>query len=129
MHETADHHGWRMAMRTVASVLTLTIILAGSAAAQAPPSDTPPVAVGSDWRYEKRSAEGADLHQFWCQQPGCGPHSAVSYRIYAPHAPMTLEQYQQDQDRILRVLQERAAPGTKITLLDATGDAGGKLPS
>jgi hypothetical protein len=42
---------------------------------------------------------------------------------------MTLEQFRREQDSITRMLQERALPGTKITLLDVTGDDGAKLPS
>jgi hypothetical protein len=42
---------------------------------------------------------------------------------------MTLSQFRRDQNAILQQLQERAPPGTKITLLDITGDDGGKLPS
>jgi len=136
MYSGGDHRHGATVTRTIASVLALTVVLASPAQAQAEPpvpapssADKPPVAVGADWRYEKRSPEGRDLHQFFCQQPACGPHSAVSYRIYAPHAAMTLEQFRQDQERILRMLQERAAPGTRITSLEITGDDGGKIPS
>jgi len=68
-----------MTARAVVGVLALAAVLIGNASAQqAPPaqapSSAPPVAVGPDWRYEKR---GADVHTFYCQQTRCMPPSAV----------------------------------------------------
>jgi hypothetical protein len=132
MNRTEDRRSRTTTVRTLANALVLTVALAGAASAQQqqPASaGTPPVSVGPGWRYEKRSLERADLHQFWCQQPDCGPHSVVSYVIYAPSPPMRLEQYRQSQASTLTALRERAAPGTKITELGLKGDDTGKLPS
>jgi hypothetical protein len=135
MHWTGNRYSG-LAVRTLVSVLALSAALAGDVSAQqdqtiqVPSStETPPVAVGPGWRYEKRSAGGADLHQFFCQQPRCGPHSAVSFMIYPPRPPVTLEQFRRDQETTLAALRERAAPGTKITVLEIKGGDGSKLPS
>jgi hypothetical protein len=119
-----------------ASVLVLGVPVLGAAltsgaasAQQQQPAATPPVAVSPGWRYEKVPAEGADIHRFVCERPQCGPQSVVSYRIYSPSAAMRLEEYRQREDTVLAMMRERAAPGTKITVLDLKGDDTGKLPS
>src|SRR5437879_2705622 len=74
------------------------------------PSDgeTPPVAVGPGWKYEKRAA---DVHMFLCEQPRCTPQSRVSYRLYAQNNAMNLEQFRRGQETVVKALQERAPPG------------------
>jgi hypothetical protein len=95
------------------------------AVAQATPQETaadaPPVAVGPDWRYEKRPS---DVHMFHCQNAGCLPPSRVSYRLYAPNNALTLAQFRQEQQTVVKALEQRAPPGTRIELLDVKGDEG-----
>src|SRR5262245_490783 len=117
-----------MTARAVVGALALAAVLIGNASAQqAPPpqapssADAPPVAVGPDWRHEKR---GADVHTFYCQQALCMPPSAVSYRLYAPDNTMTLERFRHEQEEILGALEQRAAPGTRIKILEIKGDEG-----
>ena len=129
-----------MATPTLICVLALAAVLVGNAAAQQAPQqgpsvqapsspDAPPVAIGPGWRYEKRGAGGGpDLHVFHCQQPHCVPPSAVSYRLYAPNRTMTLEQFRREQEEIVRALEQRTAPGTRITVLEIKGDEGSGPP-
>ncbi|MGF6307733.1 hypothetical protein ABIB82_002036 [Bradyrhizobium sp. i1.8.4] len=100
----------------------------GGASAQsvpAPPSATqrPPVAV-SGWRYER---SGADRHVFHCEQSSCGAGSKVSFRLYAADNPMTLEQFRDSQDQIIKALEQRT-PGERITILGVDGDKGTAVP-
>src|SRR5262245_6828956 len=119
--------GWSMAIRIFMSVLAVAAVLVGNAAAQQAPQQGP--SVGPGWRYEKRGASGGpDLHVFHCQQPHCVPPSAVSYRLYAPNTTMTLEQFRREQEEIVRALEQRAAPGTRITVLEIKGDEGSGPP-
>jgi hypothetical protein len=39
----------------------------------------------------------------------------VSYRLYAPSAPMTMEKFRADQEWTLNAFRKEAAPGTQIT--------------
>jgi hypothetical protein len=86
-----------------------------------PAAEMPPVAVGPDWSYEKR---GQDVHMFLCRHARCAPPSRVSYRLYAPNSTMTLEQFRRDQEHVVKALQERAPEGTRIEILEITGDEG-----
>jgi len=97
-----------------------------SALAQAPsPSaEGPPVAIGG-WRYEKGAS---DIHLFHCEAAACVPGSKVSYRFYAPGTAMPLNQFRSEQEMIVKALQQRAPPGTKITILAIEGDEGASLP-
>src|SRR5262245_55703084 len=125
-----------MGARTFISVLAFAAVLVGNAAAQQKPSaqarssaDEPPVAIGPDWRYVKRSADvGSDIHVFHCQQSQCAPPSVVSYRLYAPNNTITLEQFRREQEETVKALEQRAGPGARITILDIKGDAGRRLP-
>src|SRR5262245_41771738 len=92
----------------------------GAPPAQAP-ADAPPVAVGPDWRYEKRPQ---DVFMFHCQSPRCVPPSRVSYRLYSPSTATTREQFRQEQETIVKALEQRAAPGTRIKILEMLGDDG-----
>jgi uncharacterized protein YndB with AHSA1/START domain len=85
------------------------------------PADAPPVAVGPDWQYERR---GEDVHMFHCRQGRCVPPSRVSYRLYAPNNAMTVEQFRREQETVVKALEQRGPPGTRITILDITGDEG-----
>jgi hypothetical protein len=86
-----------------------------------PPAEAPPVAVGPDWRYQK---EANDLYMFHCQNARCVPPSRVSYRLYAPDNALTLPRFRQQQETVVKALQERAPPGTQIKILETTGDEG-----
>lgn len=77
--------------------------------------------VGPDWRYEKLPN---DIYMFHCQSPRCVPPSRVSYRLYAPNNAMTLAQFRQDQETVVKALQQRAPPGTRIEILETKGDEG-----
>ena len=100
----------------------------GGASAQSLPAPTSatqpaPVAV-KGWRYERR---GADMHIFHCEQANCGAGSKVSYRLYAADNPMTLQQFRESQDQIVKALQQRT-PGQRITILGVDGDKGAAAP-
>jgi hypothetical protein len=95
---------------------------AGDVSAQAAAAG-PPVAI-SGWRYEKGQS---DLHLYHCEQPKCGTNSKVSYRIYAPGNPTTLEQYRTSQRQLATALEQRK-PGLKVTLLGVEGDKASGLP-
>jgi hypothetical protein len=102
-------------MRLIGSIFAIAM-LAGLPGARAQPniqispsgSDNPPVAIGPGWRYERRPSE---LHMFICLQDSCDRSSRVSYRVYAAVEPITLEKYRQEQERVVKALQERAPPG------------------
>jgi hypothetical protein len=85
----------------------------------------PPVAVGPDWRYERR---GADVHMFICEQQSCDRSSRVSYRLYVRNDTMTLAAYRREQETVVKALQERAPPGTQIAILSIEGDDGASFP-
>jgi hypothetical protein len=90
-------------------------------AAPGRPAKGPPVAVGPDWRYELR---GEDIHTFHCEHARCVPNSRVSYRLYAPNSAMNLEQFRREQESVVKLLEQRSPPGTRITILETTGDPG-----
>src|SRR5262245_33255243 len=87
-------------------------------------ADQPPVGLAG-WSYEKRTA---DVHMFTCRQADCVPQSRVSYRLYAPDNTTTLEQFRAQQQQVVKALQERAPAGTRIEVLDVTGDEGANTP-
>jgi hypothetical protein len=101
-------------------------VQAQAPSAQAPsvPADGPPIAI-SGWRYEKGAS---DIHLFHCDNATCVPGSRVSYRFYAPGTVMPLEQFRREQEVILKALQQRAPPGSKITIVAIEGDEGASLP-
>ncbi|WP_244485501.1 hypothetical protein [Bradyrhizobium tropiciagri] len=119
--------------RTIARSLLaglLTVAGIGGAAAQSPapapaPSATtqrPPFAI-SGWHYERR----ADTHLFRCEQPQCGAGSKVSYRFYTGGNQMTLDQFRDSQNQVIKALEQRT-PGQRITLLGVDGDKGTAVP-
>ena len=83
------------------------------------------MAVGG-WRYEKGNQ---GVHLFHCQTATCGDAtSRVSYRLYGPGNPMTLEQFRREQETVVKMLQERGPAGVKITILGVEGDEGTNVP-
>lgn len=114
------------------SLLRLTVIAVAiaasgsghSARAQAPKADGPPMSVGG-WRYEKRAN---DVHLFHCQIAACVPGSRVSYRFYAAGTTLTFAQYRSEQELIVKALQQRAPPGSKITIVAIEGKDVAILP-
>ncbi|WP_246667700.1 hypothetical protein [Bradyrhizobium macuxiense] len=106
----------------------LTVVGIGGAVAQSPapaPAATtqrPPFAI-SGWRYERR----ADTHLFRCEQPQCGAGSKVSYRFYTGGNQMTLDQFRDSQNQVIKALEQRT-PGQRITLLGVDGDKGSSVP-
>jgi hypothetical protein len=101
----------------------------GTASAQPKPAPAatatqPPLVAVSGWRYER---SGPDRHIFHCEQASCGAGSKVSYRLYAADNPMTLEQFRDSQDQIIKALQQRT-PGQRITILGVDGDKGTAVP-
>ena len=90
----------------------------------APKSDGPPVAVGG-WRYEKAAN---DVHLFHCEMAACVPGSKVSYRFYPAGTTMPFAQYRSEQELVVKALQQRAAPGTKISIVAIEGDDVDTLP-
>jgi hypothetical protein len=92
-------------------------------AAGSPATPLPPIGVNG-WRFEKRG----DFFQFFCNHPRCGPHAAVSYRLYAPDFTMSYAKFRQNQDEILPAIRQRAAPGTTISVLEIKGDEGSGPP-
>ena len=87
-------------------------------------AEGPPVAVGG-WRYTKGAN---DVHLFDCDTAACVPGSRVSYRFYAAGTTMPLSQYRSEQEMVVKALQQRAAPGTKITVVAIEGDDVDTLP-
>ncbi len=112
--------------------LVLTAALAGllfneAAAQSAQPSQSPPVAV-SGWRYERGAS---DVHIFHCEQASCGSASSkVSYRLYPQGvtAGVTLEQFRREQENVVRALEMRSPPGTRIAILGIDGDPDTSVP-
>ena len=56
------------------------------------------------------------------------PGSRVSYRFYAAGTTMPLSQYRSEQEMVVKALQQRAAPGTQITVVAIEGDDVDTLP-
>jgi hypothetical protein len=111
-------------------LLTAALVAAGigGASAQQPPAkpsavQSPPAAV-SGWRYERGQS---DLHIFRCEQTKCGAGSRVSYQLFAPGKPMTLEEFRGSQERVVKALEQRT-PGLKATIIGVDGDKGNALP-
>ena len=111
------------ALLLVSMVAGIGEVSAQSPAAAPVLSVGPPVSV-SGWRYQR---SGSDAHVFYCEQPGCGFGSKVSYRLYAPGNAMTLEQFSGEQDKIVKALEQRT-PGEKITIVGVDGDKGSAVP-
>jgi hypothetical protein len=88
-------------------------------AAPAATTQPPPFTV-SGWSYERR---GSDVHMFRCAQSSCGAGSKVSYRYYTGGKQMTLDQFREGQEQIIKALEQRT-PGQRITLLGVDGDKG-----
>lgn len=88
-------------------------------AAVAATTQAPPFTV-SGWSYERR---GSDVHMFRCAQASCGAGSKVSYRYYTGGKQMTLDQFREGQEQIVKALEQRT-PGQRITLLGVDGDKG-----
>jgi hypothetical protein len=107
------------------AVLAVANVSGVSAQSPVAPSaaQAPPLAV-SGWRYEKGES---DLHVFHCDQAKCGANSRVSYRLYAPGKPMTLDQFRDSQEQVVKALEQRT-PGLKATILGIDGDKGTTLP-
>ena len=87
--------------------------------------DGPPVAIGPGWKYERRAS---DVHMFICQQESCDRSSRVSYRLYARNDSMTLESFRREQENVVKLLEQRGAPGTRIQILSVEGDQGTNFP-
>jgi len=92
-------------------------------AAPPPAAQRPPVAV-SGWRYERGTS---DMHVYHCEQAACGAGSKVSYRLYAPGRPMTLAEFRDSQDKVVKALEQRT-PGSKATIIGIDGDKGNTMP-
>jgi hypothetical protein len=84
-----------------------------------------PLVAVAGWRYEPGNR---GVHFFICERASCIPGARVSYRTFGGDNPTTLAQFRSDHERVTKVLQERAAPGTKITLIGVEGDEGTELP-
>jgi uncharacterized low-complexity protein len=97
---------------------------AGAPKAGTPQADGPPVAIGG-WRYIKGAN---DVYLFDCETAACVPGSRVSYRFYAAGTTMPLSQFRSEQETVVKALQQRAAPGTKITIVAIEGDDVDTLP-
>ena len=95
----------------------------GPATAQSS-TEGPPVGIGG-WSYEKGAS---DVHLFQCKIAACVAGSRVSYRFYPPGTAMPLNQFRSEQEMIIKALQTRAPPGTKIAIVAIEGDDGASLP-
>jgi hypothetical protein len=120
-----------MALRICIGALALVAVLVVQALAQPNPSApapapaaAPPVSFGADWVYEMRPP---DIHSFQCVQPRCTPPAVISYRIYPPDVTMTLRQFRDEQAHLIKMLQDRGPPGTRIRLLDVSDKGSGPL--
>ncbi len=109
--------------RSLAFAVVLAVASARGVSAESAAPSGPPVAV-SGWRYEKGQS---DLHLFHCEQARCGTNSKVSYRLYAPGNAMTLDQFRDSQEKVVKALEQRT-PGLKTTILGIDGDKGTALP-
>lgn len=105
----------------LAAVLAAASVSGVSAQSGAPAAAQAAPLVVSGWRYEKGEA---DLHVFRCEQAKCGENSRVSYRLYAPGKPMTLQQFRDSQEQVVKALEQRT-PGLKATILAVDGDKKG----
>jgi hypothetical protein len=112
-----------LAVRCLA-MLVVAVAAVSQAAAQPASTQGPPVAIGG-WRYSKGAN---DVHLFDCETAACVPGSRVSYRFYAAGTTMPLSQYRSEQELVVKALQQRAAPGTKITIVAIEGDDVATLP-
>jgi hypothetical protein len=92
--------------------------------AQAPKAEGPPISIGG-WRYQKGAN---DVHLFHCEMAACVPGSRVSYRFYAAGTTLTFAQYRSEQELIVKALQQRAPPGTKIAIVAIEGKETDALP-
>src|SRR5262249_2424441 len=90
-----------------------------------PDAAAPPFAIGPGWRYDKRPS---DVHMFICEQDSCNRSSRVSYRLYARDDSITLERFRREQASVVKALEQRAPPGTRIPIVSIEGDGGAKLP-
>lgn len=77
------------------------------------------------WRYEKAAN---DVHFLHCEMAYCVPGSKVSYRFYPAGTTMPFAQYRSEQELVVKALQERAPPGTKITIVAIESDDIATLP-
>jgi hypothetical protein len=89
-----------------------------------PKADGPPMGIGG-WRYEKGAN---DVHLFHCEMAACIPGSRVSYRFYPVGTTVPFTQYRSEQEMIAKALQQRAASGTKITVVAIEGEDVATLP-
>lgn len=114
----------------------IVVLLASCVAASAQPTirlgpppgtsgDAPPVAIGPGWRYERRPP---DVHMFHCRLDSCDRSSRVSYRILAPDNAFTLARFRSEQEKVAKLLEQRAPTGTRIAILGIEGDDNAKLP-
>jgi hypothetical protein len=109
------------------ALAAVTIAAGGSvqpAGAQAPNAEGPPMGVGG-WRYEKGAN---DVHLFHCEMAACVPGSRVSYRFYPVGTTIPFAQYRSEQEMVAKALQQRATPGTKITVVAIEGEDVETLP-
>jgi hypothetical protein len=109
---------------TIAAGGAVQLARAQAPQAEPPKAEGPPVAIGG-WRYSKGAN---DVHLFDCEVAACVPGSRVSYRFYAAGTIMPLSQYRSEQEMVVKALQQRAAPGTKITIVEIEGDDVDTLP-
>jgi len=125
----ASHARWesmKSAIRVAVHFLLLigALVVAGAGDASAQSASAPPPLSVSGWRYEKGQS---DMHLFHCELAKCGTNSKVSYRLYAPGNPMTLQQYRDSQQQLVGALEQRT-PGLKVTILGVDGDKGTGVP-
>lgn len=114
--------------RSLSLLALLMLAGVGGVSAQSSPAlqstaPRPPVSVNG-WRYELRAP---DVHMFYCEKSDCGAKSRVSYRLYAPGNSMSLEQFREEQEQIVKVLEQRT-PGQRISILAIDGDRGTSVP-
>ncbi|MGJ4947546.1 hypothetical protein [Bradyrhizobium sp. HKCCYLS20291] len=98
-----------------------------SAAPPVNPSPAAPSLPFSVGGWKSQRPNGTDVTFFLCQEAQCGPGSKVSYRLYAPDATMTVEQFRASQEQTIRILDERV-PGQTTTILGVEGDKGTGVP-
>ena len=115
---------------SIAIALVVAGIGAASAQSSAQPSSAPPSAAQrppaavSGWRYERGAS---DMHIYHCEQAACGAGSKVSYRLYAPGKAMTLAEFRDSQEKVVKALEQRT-PGSKATIIGIDGDKGTTPP-
>ena len=118
----------RIFVRSLLVALLTVAGIGGVSAQSAPPPPSaatqPPPFTVSGWSYERR---GSDVHMFRCAQASCGAGSKVSYRVYTGGNQMTLDQFREGQNQIIKALEQRT-PGQRITLLGVDGDKGTAVP-